>query len=218
MTYYMNNVRWVWKSVHCEQKLFTSCISSSCFCLIPKALAASASSSLSLLLAWVVIYYESKWLDWACLEFPPFHSSPICVQVRSLHNWKHVPVEKNWPYFLDGNLVEKILLLCVILIAHLCWGRTGAKGADRKTKASLALNLWASLSDSCALGGGELQRLISVLHRFMSKAFKGFQRYWTHFKTPSCLAAARWSNLLLPSNWGQLKVQKQIKLMIACFL
>ena len=42
-----------------------------------------------------VIYDESKLLDCACLKFPPFHSSPICVQVRSLRDWKHVPVEKN---------------------------------------------------------------------------------------------------------------------------
>ena len=29
----------------------------------------------------------------------------------------------------------------IVLVANLCCGRTGAKGADRKTKASLALNL-----------------------------------------------------------------------------
>ena len=57
----------------------------------------------------------------------------------------------------------------VVLVANLCCGRTGVKGAARKTRASLALNLWASLSDSCALGGEELQHLICVLHRFTSK-------------------------------------------------
>ena len=53
-----------------------------------------------------VIYDESKLLDCACLKFPPFHSSSICVQVRSLHNWKHVPVEKNLLDFLRGNVIE----------------------------------------------------------------------------------------------------------------
>ena len=52
----------------------------------------------------------------------------------------------------------------------------------------------------------------------MSKTLLGFQRYWTHFKTPSCLTAARWSILLLPSNWGQLKVHARTNRTHDCML
>ena len=52
---------------------------------------------------------------------------------------------------------------------NLFCGRMGANGVDRNTEASLALNLWASLSDSCALVGEELQHLICVLVWFMNK-------------------------------------------------